>query len=249
MSTSNKQASPFTLAGKRVIILGGSAGIGLAVAQAAAAEGAVVVIGSSNPKRVDEALKTLPATATGYTVDLSAEEAIKNFFATVGVFDHLVYTAGENISLSNITETDTAFARSYFTIRYWGAFLSIKYGVAFLREGGAITLTSGVAAERPGKGWSLGASICSAMEGFTRAMAVELAPIRVNIVSPGMVKTDLWSGMSAEEREGMYTATGNALPVRMVAGPEEIALTYLYLMKQPYTTGQTVVVDGGWVLV
>src|SRR6187549_2178306 len=116
MSTSNKQASPFTLAGKRVIILGGSAGIGLAVAQAAAAEGAVVVIGSSNPKRVDEALKTLPATATGYTVDLSAEEAIKNFFATVGVFDHLVYTAGENISLSNITETDTAFARSYFTI-------------------------------------------------------------------------------------------------------------------------------------
>jgi NAD(P)-dependent dehydrogenase (short-subunit alcohol dehydrogenase family) len=249
MSTSEKQGSRFTLAGKRVIILGGSAGIGLAVAQAAAAEGAVVVIGSSNHQRVDEALKTLPATATGNAVDLSDEEAIKNFFATVGAFDHLVYTAGENLRLSNITETDVTFARNYFTIRYWGAFLSIKYGVASLREGGAITLTSGVAAERPGKGWSLGTSICAAMEGFTRAMAVELAPMRVNIVSPGIVKTDLWSAMSTEDREGMYTATANALPVKMVAGPEEIALTYLYLMKQPYTTGQTVVVDGGWVLV
>ncbi|MBT1687995.1 SDR family oxidoreductase [Dawidia soli] len=249
MSTSDKQANRFTLAGKRVIILGGSAGIGLAVARAAAAEGAVVVIGSSNPQRVDDALKTLPATATGYTVDLSAEEAIKDFFATMGPFDHLVYTAGENLRLSNISETDVAFARNYFTIRYWGAFLSIKYGAPSLREGGAITLTSGVAAERPGKGWSLGTSICSAMEGFTRAMAVELAPIRVNIVSPGIVKTDLWSAMSTEDRESMYNATAHALPVKMVAGPEEIALTYLYLMKQPYTTGQTVVVDGGWVLV
>jgi NAD(P)-dependent dehydrogenase (short-subunit alcohol dehydrogenase family) len=249
MSTSNKQASRFTLAGKRVIILGGSAGIGLAVAQAAAAEGAVVVIGSSNPTRVEAALKTLPPTATGYTVDLSAEKAIKNFFVTIGAFDHLVYTAGENVRISTITETDMAFARNYFTIRYWGAFLSIRYGLASLREGGSITLTSGVSAERPGKGWSLGASICSAMEGFTRAMAVELAPIRVNIVSPGIVKTDLWSGMSAEDREGMYVAAGNTLPVKMVAGPEEIALTYLYLMNQPYATGQTVVVDGGWVLV
>lgn len=249
MSTSDKQANRFTLAGKRVIILGGSAGIGLAVARAAAAEGAVVVIGSSNPQRVNDALKTLPSTATGYTVDLSAEEAIKDFFATVGTFDHLVYTAGESLRLSNISETDVAFARNYFTIRYWGAFLSIKYGAPFLREGGAITLTSGVAAERPGKGWSLGTSICSAMEGFTRAMAVELAPIRVNIVSPGIVKTDLWSAMSAEDRESMYNATAHALPVKMVAGPEEIALTYLYLMNQPYTTGQTVVVDGGWVLV
>ena len=128
MSTSDKQANRFTLAGKRIIILGGSAGIGLAVAQAAAAEGAVVVIGSSNPIRVDEALKTLPATATGHAVDLSSEEAIQLFFATIGAFDHLVYTAGENLRLGNITETDVTFARNYFTIRYWGAFMSIKYG-------------------------------------------------------------------------------------------------------------------------
>lgn len=245
----NTKDKAFSLEGKRIIILGGSSGIGLATALAAGAEGAEVVIASSNQTRMEAAVKRLPSTAKGYVVDLSEENQIRDFFKTIGKFDHLVYTAGENISISAITESDATHARKYFDIRYWGAYLSVKYGSASIREGGSITLTSGIASARPGKGWSLGASICGAMEGLTRALAMELSPIRVNIVSPGVVKTDLWSSLSATDREQLYKATAEALPVKKVGEANEIAQTYLYLMKQSYSTGQVVTVDGGGVLV
>jgi len=245
----NTKDKTFSLEGKRIILLGGSAGIGLATAMAAGAEGAEVVIASSNQTRMEAALKKLPATAKGYVVDLSEENQIREFFKTIGKFDHLVYTAGESISIGAIAESEATHARKYFDIRYWGAYLSVKHGSASIREGGSITLTSGIASARPGKGWSLGASICGAMEGLTRALAIELSPTRVNIVSPGVVKTDLWSSLSASDRDQLYNATANALPVRKVGDPEEIAQTYLYLMKQPYSTGQVITVDGGGVLV
>jgi len=89
-------------------------------------------------------------------------------------------------------ETDVAAARDFFALRYWGAFMAAKYGSDHIRPGGSIVFTSGLAGLRPHVGWSLGASICAAMEGLTRALAVELAPIRVNIVSPGVVKSPLW---------------------------------------------------------
>ncbi|AYB31588.1 SDR family oxidoreductase [Chryseolinea soli] len=245
----NTKDKTFSLEGKRIIVLGGSSGIGLATAMAAGMEGAGVVIASSNQARMEAAIKRLPSTAKGYVVDLSEESQIRDFFKSIGKFDHLVYTAGENISISAIAASDAAHARKYFDIRYWGAYLSVKYAGASIREGGSITLTSGIASMRPGKGWSLGASICGAMEGLTRALAMELSPIRVNIVSPGVVKTDLWSSLSATDREQLYKATAEALPVKKVGEADEIAQTYLYLMKQSYSTGQVVTVDGGGVLV
>lgn len=98
-------------------------------------------------------------------------------------------------------------------------------------------------------GWAIGASITSAMEGLTRALAVELAPVRVNIVCPGFVRSPLWSNMPEADREALYAQIGAKLPVRRVGTPEEIAEAYLYLMRQTYGTGQTLVVDGGGVLV
>jgi len=246
MSTKDKT---FSLEGKRIVVLGGSSGIGFATAMAAGAEGAEVVIASSNQSRMEAAVKKLPSPAKGYVVDLSNEDQIRDFFKSIGKFDHLVYTAGENISISGIAQSDLTPARKYFDIRYWGAYLSVKYGSASVREGGSITLTSGIASARPGKGWSLGASICGAMEGLTRALAMELSPIRVNIVSPGVVKTDLWSSLSVADREQLYKATAETLPVKKVGDAEEIAQTYLYLMKQSYSTGQVITVDGGGVLV
>ena len=95
----------------------------------------------------------------------------------------------------------------------------------------------------------MGASICAAMEGFTRALAMELAPIRVNIVSPGVVKTELWGGMSENERNEMYANIGNALPVKRIGETEDIAKTFVYLLEQEYSTGQTLIIDGGTSLV
>src|ERR1700743_497489 len=106
------------LNGKRIAVLGGSSGIGLAVAQAAAQDGAELVIASSNPARIDAALKTLPSNAEGHAVDLSSEAAIAALFAEIGAFDHLVYTEGENLSLAKLDTLDLDWARGFFRVRF-----------------------------------------------------------------------------------------------------------------------------------
>ena len=234
---------------KRVIILGGSSGLGLAAAKAAAAEGAEVVIVSSNQSRIDNALGELPAGSRGYAVDLSKEINIQNFFEQVGSFDHLVYTAGENITMSMVDDTDIESGKDFFTIRFWGAFAAIKYGKPYINKGGSITLMSGNFGQRPAKGYSLGAAICGAMDAFTRAMAVELAPIRVNNIAAGVIKTNLWNNLSEEDRERFYKYLESTLLLKRVGEAEDIAQAFVYLMKQPYTTGQSLVTDGGAVLV
>jgi NAD(P)-dependent dehydrogenase (short-subunit alcohol dehydrogenase family) len=238
-----------TLAGKKIILLGASSGLGLATAKAAAAEGAKVVIVSSNQQRIDQALKELPEGSEGHAVDLSKEENIRDFFSKTGKFDHLVFTAAENLSLNTISETEIEKARTFFNLRFWSAFAAVKYAAPQINQGGSISLTSGIASIRPGKGWGLAASICGAMEGFVRAMAVELAPIRVNSVMPGVIKTNLWSSMSETDREALYKTVGDSLPVQRVGEAEDVALTFIYFMKQQFGTGQNIVVDGGTVLV
>jgi NAD(P)-dependent dehydrogenase (short-subunit alcohol dehydrogenase family) len=237
------------LEGKRIVILGGSSGIGLAIAQAAAAEGAKVVIGSSNQGRMDAALKGLPANAEGHAVDLASEAAIKALFDRVGSFDHLAYTAADKLQLNRVAETDLTKARKFFELRYWGALATVKYASSHIRPGGSIVLTSGLAGLRPHPGWALGASVCSAMEGLTRALAVELAPIRVNIVAPGVVVSPLWDDMTKEAREALYRQMAERLLVRHPGETEEVAQSYLYLMRQTFGTGTVLRVDGGGALV
>ena len=237
------------LKGKKVVVLGGSSGMGFATAKAAANAGAEIIIVSGNQQRINKALAELPAGSTGVAVDLTIEEKISELFATLGQFDHLVFTAGEALQINAIADLDIADAKQFFNLRYWGAFTAVKYAAPHIKPGGSITLTSGCASLRPGKGWSLMASICAAMEGFTRALAIELAPIRVNVVTPGLVRTGLWDNMESQERENMYAHFNGELPARYVAGPEDIAETYLYLMQQKYSTGQAVVADGGYVLI
>jgi NAD(P)-dependent dehydrogenase (short-subunit alcohol dehydrogenase family) len=238
-----------TLRAKKVLILGGSSGLGLATAKAAAAEGAILTIISGNPLRIEEALKQLPENATGGTIDLREEGNIRQFFAGAGGFDHIVYTAGENLTLHTIEATDIDQARHFFNLRYWGAFAAVKYGAPHINPGGSITLTGGIAGARPGKGWSVASSICGMMEGLTRALAVELAPVRVNCVVPGVVKTNLWSSMADADREQLFASVSNSLLVKRIGEAEDIAQTYCYLMKQTFCTGQCLVVDGGAVLV
>jgi NAD(P)-dependent dehydrogenase (short-subunit alcohol dehydrogenase family) len=243
------QSNNHSLNGKRIIILGGSSGIGLATAQAAANEGAHVIIVSGNQQRIDNALKELPEGSQGHAVDLSKEQNIKTFFDGIGQFDHLVYTAGENLVLHNISETNIEEAQQFFNVRYWGSLAAVKYASKYINKGGSINLTGGIASPRPGAGWGIAASICGAMEGFTRAMAVELAPIRVNQVSPGVIKTNLWNSMSDTDRESLYTNVGNALLLKRVGEAEDIAFTFIYMMKQQFGTGQVITVDGGALLV
>ncbi|MBF4516936.1 SDR family oxidoreductase [Flavobacterium sp. ANB] len=237
------------LKGKKVVVIGGSSGIGLATAKLAASKGAQISIVSSNQERINSALQEIGFESIGYAIDVTDEIQVKNLFEKIGSFDHLIFTAGENLILANVEDTSLEDAKNYFNIRYWGAFAAVKYAAPFINPTGSIVLTSGIASNRPNKGWGLGASICAAMEGFTRAMAMELAPIRVNIVSPGVVKTALWNGMLESDREAMYANIGNNLPVKRVGEALDIAKTFVYLLEQEYGTGQTLIIDGGTSLV
>ena len=234
---------------ERVVIVGGSSGIGLAVAEEVALKGADVVIVSSNAERVQEAIRSIGGKARGQAVDVSDEKAVERFFTNLGAFDHLVFTAGDSLQLHELADTDLKQARHAFELRYWSALAAVKYGGPQIRNGGSIVLTTGVAGRRPHSGWVIAASVCGTIEALTRALAIELAPIRVNAVSAGVVRTNLWQNMNSSEREQLYESVGKRLPVGRVGEVHDIAQAYLFLMQEGFGTGQTVVVDGGTVLV
>ena len=232
-----------TVQDQRVVVLGGTSGIGLATARLAADQGATVIVASSNPSSVQRALTALPSSASGQAVDLTDSAAVAAFFAGLDPFDHLVFTAGEALTLLAVGAMDLVQARQAFELRYFGALGAVSAAVPRLRPGGSVVLTTGAAGDRPGPGWSVAASICGAMDSLVRALAVELAPLRVNAVKPGVVRTPLW-------RDALdYAEAANHLPVQRVGEPEDIAAAYVYLMNQPYATGSIVSVDGGHVLV
>jgi NAD(P)-dependent dehydrogenase (short-subunit alcohol dehydrogenase family) len=234
----------------RLVVIGGTSGIGLATARAAAERGGEVVVVSARQTSVDRALAVLPGTVTGHAVDVRDSAALDKVFGRIGPFDHLVFTAGETLAVTPWADMDLDAARSFFEVRYFGTLAAVRAAVPRLRAGGSITLTGGLAARRPpAPGWSLVASVFGAMEALTRALALELAPIRVNLVRPGLVRTALWSAMSDQERHDLYAGAAGALPVGHVDDGEALALAYLGSMTQPYATGSVIAVDGGGALV
>jgi NAD(P)-dependent dehydrogenase (short-subunit alcohol dehydrogenase family) len=237
------------LRGKRILVLGGTSGIGLAVAEAAMTEGSDVVVVSSQQRRIDAALTLLGKGAEGYVADLSDEIAVEALFGKMGPFDHLVYTAGDSVWQRALGEIKLDDAKRFFDVRFWGAFLVTKHGSKLIRPGGSIVFTSSTVPRRPAVGFAIGASISSAVEAFAVAMAVELAPVRVNVVAPGIVRTPIWDRLPKEQREAFFEARGAALPVGKVGDPADVAEAYLSFMRSGYTTGQIIVVDGGMLLV
>ncbi|MET9401235.1 SDR family oxidoreductase [Kitasatospora sp. NPDC002965] len=229
---------------RRVVVIGGTSGIGFAVAQAAAAEGSNVVVASSSRDRVDLAVRKLGDPAEGVLLDVADEAALVAFFDRIGEFDHLVYTAGEPLLLKPLADLTAEESRAFFERRFWGAVLAAKYATPKLRSGGSITLTSGAFATRPVPGASLGAGITAAVEGLTRALALELAPLRVNAVRLGAIRTELWDS-TVPEPEAFLRAQGSGLPVQRVGSPEEAAAAYLYLLGNGYATGTVLTLDGG----
>ena len=236
-----------SLSGKQVIVIGGTSGIGFAVAEGAAAEGAAVVIASSNKERVETALSRLPAGVDGRVLDVTDEEGVVAFFETFGAFDHLVFTAGDPLQSKRFETTTVAEARDFFEVRFWGAYAVARYGAASIRPGGSIVLSSGGQGERPRKGWPAAAAEAAAAAALARALALQLAPVRVNVVRPGPIWTEIWQ--SFPQPEEMFAALGRNLPVGRGGQPGEAAAAYLYLLNQEFATGTVLAVDGGSPLV
>jgi len=229
----------------RIVLLGATSGIGLATARAAAAAGASVIIGSKNPASVERALAQLPDGASGRVVDATSSPSLAAFFGGIGAFDHFAYTAADPLGGLPLADYTVEAGRSFFALRLVHALDAVRLAVPYLSDHGSVTLTSGTAAFKGGPGWTLGAAASGAVVSVVRSLAVELAPIRVNAVAPGVVRSPLWSGMSEQDREAMYRTTGERLPLGRVGEVVDVAQAYLALMNQDYVTGTVSVVDGG----
>ncbi len=239
-------SSAMPLEGKRVVVIGGATGIGFAIAELAREQGASIVIGSSNETSVSTAAERLHG-ATGHAVDLRDETNVASFFEKLGAFDHLAITAGDwnGSMLSSTRDLDLTQAREVLTVRFWGALAAAKHGCRTIAQDGSVTLTSGMLTHRPRKGTPIATAIGGAVEHLTLGLAMDLAPVRVNAVCPGLILTE----QVKEMPEAMIQSMVSPLPVPRGAAPSEAAKAYVYLMSNSYVTGQILAVDGGGLMI
>lgn len=234
----------FNLNGKKIIVIGGTSGIGLGIAQACAKQGAKLVIASRSLDKLAQSKKTIGKEVETYALDVSQPEQIKAFFQKIGKFDHLV-TPGATVAWGNFGSMTEHDEQASFQSKFWGQYYAAKYGFHNISPDGSIVLFAGCWSQRPISGATIPSSINGAIESLGRALAIELAPLRVNVISPGIIDTPVFSGISAPERKAFFDKTAKNLPVKKIGNTEEVAMTAIYLMTNTYTTGSTLYVDGG----
>ncbi|MER8431104.1 SDR family oxidoreductase [Mesorhizobium caraganae] len=238
------------LKGQKIVVVGGSSGIGLGVAKAALEGGAEVVIVGRSPQKLQAAEKRLGGRVKGIGADMIKEADIAKLFDEVGAFDHLVSTAGTPPPNYPIGDTDMEFVRGFVDNKLIGAVMLAKHAVRGLKKGGSMIFTSGINKDRPPvPGGSVVSAIAGSFSYFARALAQELAPTRVNIVSPGWVDTPMWDELVGEAKSGYFAAMAGRVPAGKVAAPADVAPAYLYLMEAEFMTGETIHIDGGQRLV
>jgi NAD(P)-dependent dehydrogenase (short-subunit alcohol dehydrogenase family) len=235
-----------SLANNTVVILGGSSGIGLATAKAAKTEGArVVVTGRSSP-RLQAAKAELGDDVRTVSLDVGDEAGTRALFSELERVDHLFITAG-TVLFNPKLATDADSVRPALDTRFWGAFFAAKYAATKMGPGCSMTFMSGAAAIRPLRGASVATASCGAVEAFARSLAVDLAPIRVNVIQPGLIDTPFLDSLG-DRRNAFMTEYSKRLPVGRPGRPEEVAEAVLFLMKNGFVTGITLTIDGGGVL-
>lgn len=239
-----------TLAGQHVVVVGGSSGIGLAVGSAVLAKGARVTLVGRSLERLARARQQLGEAARVLTTaaDISVETDVVRLFDVVGELDHLVVTAVD-AAYQPVSELELDDARRVIRSKLEGALLVAKHVKRGIRPGGSLIFTSGIAACRPSPGGAVVAAVNGALDSLCRALAIELAPIRVNVVSPGWVDTPVWDVVAGPRKEAVLASMAERLPVERVGVPTDLASAYTFLMQSQYTTGSVVHVDGGQRLV
>jgi NAD(P)-dependent dehydrogenase (short-subunit alcohol dehydrogenase family) len=231
--------------GQQVLIVGGSSGIGLATAKAAAQAGAHVTIAGRSEAKLELAVQALGHGAVGRPLDAGDDRSVADFFADGKTWDHVVATtgAGGRGQIANIAMADALAAMNG---KFWSYFRIAR--AAKIATGGSLTLVSGGLGSKPAPGAALVSAINAAVEGFTRGLALDFAPTRVNTVSPGIIDTPLWDRMTTADRQAMYAKATATLPARRVGKPEDVGQAILFLMTNPFATGSVLHLDGGSLL-
>jgi NAD(P)-dependent dehydrogenase (short-subunit alcohol dehydrogenase family) len=226
-----------------VVVIGGLSGIGRAVAERAAAEGARVIAVGRRAAPADWSKQIETA-----TLDITDEAAVERFFSKLGALDHLVVTSGPVIASSRLADLDLDTAKGAFDVKVFGQLRAAKQAARYIAKTGSIALTSGLLARKAVPGAVVKATMNAAIEIMGKTLAKELAPVRVNVVSPGMVETGMWGEMPEAERKAMAAKAGSGLPVGRLGQTGDLAQAYWLLMTNGFMTGAVVDVDGGGLL-
>lgn len=250
------------LAGARVLVIGGSSGIGYCVAEASLEFGASVIISSSQQSRIDSSiqqlLKTYPSSKSriaGYACDLSSpsvEANIEKLFEQCGEpkFDHIVHTAGDSLATLKLEDATLETIQKAAMVRFNSPLLLAKHAPKHLNPGPAssIILTTGSVSRKPSKDWSIVASYATGLHGMMRNLALDLAPIRVNLISPGAVLTPLWDGLEKDMRESLMRRVMEKNTTGAIGRPEDVAESYIYVMRDWNVSGSVIDTNGGTLL-
>ena len=230
--------------GKHIVVAGGSSGIGFAIARLALELGARVTIAGRSETKLADAGKRLDSHVATVQLDLGHAASAEEGFKKVGAYDYFVSTAAD-LTYGPLAEMNRDAIDRMLAGKFWGPINLVQFGLANLQPGGAILLFSGLAADRPAPGTSMVSALNAGVEGLVRALAVELAPVRVNAISPGVVETEGWAFMDEAARKDFFADLADKLPARRIGAPADLADAALFALTNPYLTGEVLHVNGG----
>jgi NAD(P)-dependent dehydrogenase (short-subunit alcohol dehydrogenase family) len=231
------------LDGQRLVVIGAGSRTGRLVAQAASAAGAGLVLAGPDPRKLEWTAGELSGPALVAPVDLADEESIARLGKKVGGFSHLVSTAAMPAN-GPLAELELAAVQRAFAAKVIGPLLLAKHLAGQVTTGGSFTFFSGVAAWRPAPERTVMTTTNGALAFLVQALAVEIAPVRVNAVSPGIVDTGSWDGLGGD-KEAFLRQVAERNPARRVGTPDDLVQAVLFAMTNPYVTGTVLHVDGG----
>lgn len=228
---------------KKILLVGGTSGIGFETARQAKQKGGIITIVGSDLSKTMTAAKEL-GTDQFASFDVANESEVRKGLSSFGTFDHIFVSAGGLVGAGAVLKTESSQLEMALQQRVMGAFYILKALLPKMTEGSFI-FTSGLYADRPASGSSAVASSVGAIESMVKALALELAPIRINAISPGVIDTPLMRGFLGDAKQDVYANLAASLPSRRIGLPSDIAKTALFLMESGYINGETIHVDGG----
>jgi NAD(P)-dependent dehydrogenase (short-subunit alcohol dehydrogenase family) len=236
------------LQGQRVVVVGGTSGMGLGAVNAALKAGAEIVVAGRRPKD-SRPLASDSYSVTHAIVDVHEEAAVRTLFEDIGELNHLLVTATPPAVAATFLTQDTGAAQQFMNGKFFGSWICARYAAPKIRPGGSITFLTGCASVRPRSGSAAVTATFAALEALSRALALELGPIRVNTIRPGLIESEMWNVLDAAARDELRRKTRETLPVHRIGATEDIGHAAVFLMTNPYVTGALLEVSGGETLV
>ena len=230
---------------QKVVIMGGTSGIGLATAKIIANKGAKIFITGRDQDKLKQAILQLPKTSEGLIVDATSSNDLNNFYKNLGIFDHLVLSLSGKSGGGPFANLNINQLKQGFESKFFAYFMAAQSGLNTISKNGSIIFITASSARTSYPGTSGLAAINGALESMVPTLALELKPIRVNAVSPGIIETPWWNMWPKEQRQDVFNRISTSTPTGRVGQPEDIAHAIVFLLENTFMTGTVIECDGG----